>query len=47
MKHIRQYFLKALVWVDLGGGAKAKIQLFYCMVMLHIKFKEMTHEAIW
>ena len=28
-------------------GAKAKIQLFQNMVMLHIKLKEMTHAATW
>ena len=28
-------------WVDLGAGAKAKIQLIE-KVMLHIKLKEMT-----
>ena len=41
MKHIRRDFsLKAWVrvpWVDLGGGAEAKIKLFKNMVMLHIK----------
>ena len=43
MKHIKRDFsLKALVgapWVDLGGGAEAKIKLFQNMVMLHIKLK--------
>ena len=43
MKHIkRDYSLKALVrahWVDLGGGAEAKIKPFQNMVMLHIKLK--------
>ena len=43
MKHIKQDFsLKALVrgrWVDLGGGADAKIKLFQYMVMLHIKLE--------
>ena len=37
MKHIKRDFsLKALVrapWVDLGGGAEAKIKLFQNMVM--------------
>ena len=40
MKHTKQDFsLKAWVqvcWVDLGGGAEAKIKLFQNMVMLHI-----------
>ena len=43
MKHIKQDFsLKAWVrvcWVDLWGGAEAKIKLFQNIVMLHIKLK--------
>ena len=49
MKHIKQdCSLKALVqvcWVDLGGGAEAKIKLFQNMVMLHIKLKLRTLAA--
>ena len=49
MKHIKWDFcLKAWVpapYVDLGGGAEAKIQLLQNMVMLHIKLKGMTHAA--
>ena len=41
MKHIKRDFsLKAWVqarWVDLGGGAEAKVKRFQNMVMLHIK----------
>ena len=51
MKIIKRVFsLKALVralWVDLGGGAKAKIKLFQNMVMLHIKLKLTTLAATW
>ena len=32
-------------WVDLGGGAEAKIKLLQNMVMLHIKLKLMTLAA--
>ena len=35
------------LWVDLGVKAKAKIQLFQKMVMLHIKLKGMAHAAVW
>ena len=49
MKHIKWDFsLKAWVrthWVDLGGGAEAKIKLFQNMVMLHIKLKLTTLAA--
>ena len=49
MKHIKQDFsLKAWVrvhWVDLGGGAEAKINIFQNMVMLHIKLKLTTLAA--
>ena len=49
MKHIKQDFsLKAWVqvcWVDLGGGAEAKIKLFQNMLMLHIKLKLATLAA--
>ena len=34
-------------WVDLGGGAQAKIKLFQNMVMLHIKLKLKTLSATW
>ena len=51
MKHIKPDFsLKAwdrAPWVDLGGGAKAKIKLFQNMVMLHIKLKLTTLAATW
>ena len=51
MKHIKQDFSwKAWVrarWVDLGGGAEAKIKLFQNMVMLHIKLKLTTLAATW
>ena len=51
MKHIKRDFsLKARVrvcWVDLGGGAEAKIKLFQNMVMLHIKLKLTTLAATW
>ena len=51
MKHIKRDFsLKAGVlarWVDLGGGAEAKIKLFQNMVMLHIKLKLTTLVATW
>ena len=51
MKHIKQDLsLKARVkspGVDLGGGAKAKIELFRNMVMLHIKLKLTTPAATW
>ena len=51
MKHIKQDFsLKAWVQspgMDLGGGAKAKIELFWSMVMLHIKLKLKAHAATW
>ena len=43
MKHVKwDFILKAWVralWVDLGGGAEAKIKLFQKIVMLHIKLK--------
>ena len=46
MKHIeRDFSLKACVpvrWMDLGGGAEAKIKLFQNTVMLHIKLKLTT-----
>ena len=29
------------------GGQKVKIQLFQNMVMLHIKFKDITNAAQW
>ena len=49
MKHIKPDFsLKAWVgarWVDLGGGAEAKIKLFQNMVMLHIELKLTTLAA--
>ena len=49
MKHLKRDFnLKAWVrvrWVDLGGGAEAKIKLFQNMVLLHIKLKLMTLAA--
>ena len=38
----RHFVLKAWVrvcWVDLGGGAEAKMKLFQNIVMLHIKLK--------
>ena len=51
MKHIKRDFsLKVCVrvrWVDLGGGAEAKIKLFQNMVMLHIKLKLTTLAAKW
>ena len=51
MKHIKRDFSsKAWVracWVDLGGGAEAKIKLFQNMVMLHIKLKLTTLAATW
>ena len=51
MKHIeRDFSLKARVrahWVDLGGGAEAKINFFQNMVMLHIKLKLTTLAATW
>ena len=51
MKHIKWDFsLKAWFrapWVDLGGGAEAKIKLFQNMVMLHIKLKLKTLAATW
>ena len=51
MKHIKQDFsLKAWAQppgVDLGGGAKAKIELFRNMVMLHIKLKPAAHATTW
>ena len=51
MKHIKLDFrLKAWVrvrWVDLGGGAEAKIKIFQNMVMLHIKLKLTTLAATW
>ena len=51
MKHIKRDFsLKAWArvrWVDLGGGAEAKIKLFQNMVMLHIKLKLTTLAATW
>ena len=51
MKNIKRDFsLKALVracWVDLRGGAEAKIKLFQNMVMLHIKLKLTTLAATW
>ena len=51
MKHINWDFsLKALVrvpWVDLRGGAEAKIKLFQNMVMLHIKLKLIRLAATW
>ena len=51
MKHIKRDFsLKAWVqvfWVDLGGGAEAKIKLFQNMVMLHFKLKLTTLAATW
>ena len=50
-KYIKQDFsLKAWVQspgVDLGGEAKAKIELFRNMVMLHIKLKLTKHAATW
>ena len=51
MEYLKQDFsLNAWVQspgVDLGDGAKAKINLFRNMVMLHIKSKPMTHAATW
>ena len=51
MKYIKPDFsLKAWVrvcWVDLGGGAEAKIKLFQNMVMLHIKLKLTMLAATW
>ena len=51
MKHIKRDFrLKAWVrapWVDLGGGAEAKINFFQSMVMLHIKLQLTTLAATW
>ena len=51
MKHIKRDFsLKAWVqvrWMDLGGGAEAKIKLFQNMVMLNFKLKLTTLAAIW
>ena len=51
MKHIKQG-LSLNAWVqspgvNLGGGAKAKIEPFQNMVMLHIKLKLTTHAATW
>ena len=47
MNHIKQDFsLKAWVQssgVDLEGGAKAKFELFWNIVMLHIKLTPTTH----
>ena len=34
-------------WVELGGGAEAKIKLFQNMDMLHIKLKLKTLAATW
>ena len=51
MEYLKQDFsLNAWVQspgVDLGDRAKAKINLFRNMVMLHIKLKPMTHAATW
>ena len=51
MKHIEwDSSIKARVrvrWVDLRGGAEAKIKIFQNMVMLHIKLKLMTLAATW
>ena len=51
MKHIKRDFsLKTWFrapWVDLGGGAEAKIKLFQNMVMLQIKLKLKALAATW
>ena len=45
MKYINRYF-SSNAWTDLGGGTEAKMHLFFQnMVMMHIKFKGMTHAA--
>ena len=51
MKQIKQDFSRK-AWVqspgvDLGVGAKAKIELFRNIVMLHIRLKLTTNEATW
>ena len=46
----RNFSLKVWVrvrWMDLGGGAEAKIKLFQNMVMLYIKLKLSTLAATW
>ena len=46
----RDFSLKVRVrapWVDVGGGAQAKIKLFQNIVMLHIKLKLTTLAASW
>ena len=51
MKHIKLDFsLKGWVrawWVDIGGGAEAKIKFFQNKVMLHIKLKLTTLATTW
>ena len=46
MKHIKPDF-RSNVWVDLGGGAEAKMELLQNMIVVHIKLKRMAHEATW
>ena len=51
MKQIKQDFSQK-AWVqspgvDLRVGAKAKIELFRNMVMLHIRLKLTTNAATW
>ena len=47
MKHINGILFEALgliPWVNIGG---TKFNFFQNMVMLHIKFKEMTYTVSW
>ena len=51
MKHIKRDFSLKRPWFDprmnIGGRDETKIQLFWNMVMLHIKFKGTTHTVTW
>ena len=51
MKHIKRDFSLKRPWFDprmnIGGRDEAKIQLFWNMVMLHIKFKGTTQTVTW
>ena len=40
-------FTELIPRVNRGGRAEAKIQLFWYMVMLHIKFNGTTHTVTW
>ena len=43
MKHFKQEDLSSIPWTGLKVCTKAKIKLFWNMVMLHIKLKPTMH----